>query len=127
VQISATRSLFVAGQDFVRKHPIATRVLIANLVKGQRYVADPGNRAEVIALVAEHTKQDKALVEAIWGEYIFDPTFDEDYVSDMQSMTQYLVASGRVKDAKHPLDYTYTDPVGAAEPAAVKQPGRWKI
>jgi ABC-type nitrate/sulfonate/bicarbonate transport system substrate-binding protein len=127
VQISATRSLFVASQDFVRKNPIATRVLMANLVKGQRYVADPGNRTEVVALVAEYTKQDKGLVEAIWGEYVFDPAFDEKYVADMQSMTQYLLASGRVKNAKHPLDYTYSDPVGAADPAAVEQPGRWKI
>jgi taurine transport system substrate-binding protein len=126
VQISATRSLFVASQDFVKKNPIATRVLMAHLVKAQRYVADPGNRGDVIGLVAEHTKQDKALVEAIWGEYIFDPTFDEKYVADMQSMTQYLVASGRVKDPKHPLDYTYSDPVGAADPSLVKQPGRWK-
>ena len=125
-QISATRSLFVASEDFVRRNPVATRALMAILVRGQKYVADPRNRAEVVALVARETKQDLALVDAIWGEYVFDPAFDERYVADMQSMTDYLVASGRVKSPKSPLDYTFTDPVAAADPALVKLPGRWK-
>jgi ABC-type nitrate/sulfonate/bicarbonate transport system substrate-binding protein len=125
-QVSATRSLFVASQEFVKKNPIATKALMTILVRGQKYVADPKNRAEVIDLVAVELKQDKALVEAIWGEYVFDPSFDEKYAADMKSMTDYLVASGRVKAAKDPLDYTYSDPVAAADPALVKLPGRWK-
>lgn len=125
-QVSATRSIFVASQDFVKRNPNATRAIMAILVRAQRYVADAANRAEVIGLVAAETKQDRALVEAIWGEYAFDPTFDERYVADMESMTAYLVASGRVKQAKHPLDYTFTDPVAAADPSLVKVAGRWK-
>lgn len=125
-QVSATRSIFVASQDFVKKNPNATRAIMAILVRAQRYAADPANRAEVVGLVAEQTKQDRALVEAIWGEYVFDPVFDDRYVADMESMTAYLVASGRVKQPKHPLDYTFTDPVAAADPSLVKVPGRWK-
>jgi ABC-type nitrate/sulfonate/bicarbonate transport system substrate-binding protein len=125
-QVSATRSIFVASQDFVRRNPNATRALMAILVRGQRYAADPKNRDEVIGLVAQETKQDRALVEAIWGEYVFDPSFDAAYVADMESMTAFLVASGRVKDAKHPLSYTFTDPVGAADPSLVKVTGGWK-
>ena len=125
VRISATRSLFVASQDFVRKNPKATNALMAALVRAQGYVADPANKGEVIALVAEKTKQDKALVEAIWHQYVFDPTFDEGYAADMRVMTGYLQASGRIKEAKDPLDFTYSAPAVAAG-AKAPAPGRWK-
>jgi ABC-type nitrate/sulfonate/bicarbonate transport system substrate-binding protein len=126
VGVSATRSIFVASEEFVRKSPNATRILMAVLVRGQKYVADPANRTEVLDLVAAQTKQDRALVEAIWGDYAFDPTFDEAYVRDMESMSGFLVASGRLRAPKHPLDYTFSDPVAAADPALVRLPGRWK-
>ena len=126
VAVSATRSIFVASEEFVRKNPNATRILMAVLVRGQRYVADPANRTEVLDLVAAQTKQDRALVEAIWGDYVFNPAFDEAYVRDMESMSGYLVASGRLRSPKHPLDYTFSDPVAAADPSLVRTPGRWK-
>jgi ABC-type nitrate/sulfonate/bicarbonate transport system substrate-binding protein len=126
VQVSVTRSLFVAGQDFVRRNPAGVRALMAVLVRAQRYVADPANRAEVLPLVADQTRQPRELVEAIWGEYDFDPAFDQRYVADMESMTQYLVASGRARQARNPLDYTFTDPVAAADTGLVRTPGRWR-
>lgn len=126
VQVSATRSIFVASEDFVRRSPNATRILMAILVRGQRYVANPANRAEVLGMVATATRQDRALVEAIWGDYEFNPVFDEAYVRDMESMSNYLVASGRMRSPKHPLEYTFTDPVAAADPALVRLPGRWR-
>jgi hypothetical protein len=43
----------------------------------------------------------------------------------MRTMTGYLQASGRIKEAKDPLDFTYSAPAVAA---GVKAPalGRWK-
>lgn len=127
VQISYTRSLFVASQEFARKNPVATARMVAVLLRGQRYVADPKNRSEVIALFCEQTKQDKALAEAIWDEYVFDPVFDDAYVKDMEAMTAYLAATGRIKGPKNVLDYTFTAPLAAADPALVKVPGRVKF
>ena len=126
VQVSVTRSLFVANQDFVRRNPNATRALMGVLVRAQRHVADRANRAEVLALVAEQTRQPRDLVEAIWDEYVFDPIFDERYVADMDGMAQYLVASGRARQARPVLDFTFTDPVAAADPALVRTAGRWR-
>jgi len=126
VQISYTRSLFVVSQEFVRKNPVATRRMVEVLLRSQRYVADPKNRNEVIALFVEQSRQDRALAEAIWDQYVFDPTFDDRYVRDMERLTEYLVASGRLKAPRHPLDYTYTDPSAAVDPALVKVAGRFK-
>jgi taurine transport system substrate-binding protein len=126
-QVSATRSIFVASQDFVRKNPKATRALMAALVRGQRYAANPANRAEVIGLVATETKQDTALVEAIWSQYDFNPAIDDAYVADMRSMSEFLVASGRMKTVQNPMDYTFTGAVAAADPALVKVQGGMKL
>ena len=127
VQVSYTRSMFVASQDFVKKNPVATRKMVEVLLRGQKYAADPKNRDEVLTLFAEQSKQDKALAQAIWEEYVFDPTFDDAYVKDMDQMTAYLVASGRVKMPKPVLDYTYSAPLAAVDPALVKVPGRFKV
>jgi ABC-type nitrate/sulfonate/bicarbonate transport system substrate-binding protein len=125
VRISATRSLFVASEGFVREKPNATRALVAVLTRAQAYVADPKNRAEILPLVAKETKQELPLVEAIWDQYEFNPSFDEGYVADMGAMTSYLVSAGVIHDAKNPLDFTYTAPAAAAG-VAVKVAGRWK-
>ena len=80
----------------------------------------------MLTLFAEQSKQDKVLAQAIWDEYQFDPVFDDAYVKDMEQMTAYLVASGRIKSAKSVLDYTYTAPLAAADPALVKVAGHVK-
>ena len=126
VQISYTRSLFVASQEFVRKNPVATGKMMEVLLRAQRYVADQKNRNEVVTLFVNETKQDRTLADAIWDQYTFDPTFDESYVRDMERLTEFLVASGRLKSPKHPLDYTFTDPVAAVDKSLVKVPGRFK-
>ncbi len=127
VQISYTRSLFVASREFARKNPIATARMVSVLLRGQRYVADPKNRAEVITLFCEQTKQDRVLAEAIWDEYTFDPVFDDAYVKDMDALTAYLAATGRIKAPKNVLEYTYTAPLAAADPNLVKVAGRVKF
>jgi len=126
VKISYSRSLFVASQEFVKKNPVATQKMVEVLLRGQKYVADAKNRDEVITLFSEQTKQDKALAQAIWNDYGFDPVFDEEYVKDMDQTTAYLVATGRIKAPQNVLDYTYTAPLAAIEPGLVKVPGRFK-
>ena len=116
----------MASQEFVRKNPIATRRMMEVLLRAQRYVADAKNRDEVITLFVKETKQDRALADAIWDQYTFDPVFDERYVRDMERLSEFLVATGRLKSPKHPLEYTFTDPIAAADPALVKVPGRFK-
>jgi ABC-type nitrate/sulfonate/bicarbonate transport system substrate-binding protein len=125
-QISYTRSLFVASEDFVRKNPIATRRMVEVLVRAQRYVSDRNNRNEVVGLFVEQTKQDRALADAIWDQYTFDPVFDESYVRDMERLSEFLVVSGRLKSPKHPLDYTFSEPVAAVDRGLVKVAGRFK-
>lgn len=124
-KVSTNRSLFVASQDFVRRNPEATNRLMQVLVQAQRYVADPANRAEVLPLVAAETKQEPALVEAIWDLYAFEPRFDQAYVDDMARMTDFLVVSGRAAEALDPMSYTYTAPVAAVDPSLVTVAGGW--
>lgn len=126
-QVPHTRSLFLATQEFVRSNPIATRQMVVAMLRAQRYVSDPKNREEVIDLFCRETKRDKASVIAMWGDYVFDPAFDQAYVDDMKSMTDSLAAGGAIKSPKDPLDYTFSNPIAAADPTLVKVPGRFEV
>jgi ABC-type nitrate/sulfonate/bicarbonate transport system substrate-binding protein len=126
VRVSNNRSIFVANQDYVRKHPRAVAAMMAVLLRGQRASADPARRDETIRIFSEFQKQDAAMNRAIWGDYVFNPAFDEAYVEDMERTAAFLESAGRIKKRIHVLDYTYTEPLGRLDPALVKVRGRWK-
>ena len=126
-QVPHSRSLFVATQEFVRRNPIATRQMVVGLLMAQRYVADPKNRDEVIDLYCRQTRKDKAPVTAMWDDYVFNPAFDQAYVTDMKAMTDSLAAGGRIKSPKDPLDFTFSSPLEAADPTLVKVAGRFQV
>lgn len=126
VQISHNRSIFVASQDFVRDNPNTVDALMRVLLRASRYVADPANKEEVLKLFSDFQDQHIELNRAIWDDYVFDPTFDENYVADMEATADFLEATGRIRDRMHVLDYTYTEPAAKVEPALVEVEGRWQ-
>ena len=109
-----------------RKNSNAVHALMVTPIRGQKHVADPANRADVIGLVTRESKQNLE-VEAIWGQYVLHPAFDETYVADMRSMAGYLVASSRMRAVADPMDDTYTAPVSAADPGMIKIQGGARI
>jgi len=126
VRVSNNRSIFVANQDYVRKNPQAVSAMLAVLLRGQRQSADPARRDETVRIFSEFQKQDAAANRAIWGDYVFNPAFDEAYVEDMERTAAFLEASGRIRKRIDILDYTYTDPLERIDPSLVKVRGRWK-
>ncbi len=126
VKVSDGRSLLVVSQEFARRSPNALRAATGALLRAQRYVANPANTDEVQRMFAEFQKQDIALVRAIWGNYVFNPGFDDAYVADMERTAAYLEASGRIKKRMNVLDYTFTDPLAGHDKSLVKVEGRWK-
>lgn len=126
VRVSNNRSILVANQDFVRKNPQAVSAMLAVLLRGQRQAADPARRDETVRIFSEFQKQDAAMNRAIWGDYVFNPAFDEAYVEDMERTAAFLQSTGRIKNRIHVLDYTYSEPLERLDPALVKVRGRWK-
>jgi ABC-type nitrate/sulfonate/bicarbonate transport system substrate-binding protein len=126
VRVSNNRSIFVANQDYVRKNPQAVAATLGVLLRGQRQSADPARRDDTIRIFSEFQKQDAAMNRAIWGDYVFNPAFDEAYVEDMERTAAFLESAGRIKKRVHVLDYTYSDPLERLDPALVKVRGRWK-
>lgn len=126
VQTSHTRSVWVASEDFVRNNPNAANAMMKVMLRAQAYVANPANRAEVIRLFSEFQEQQIADNEAIWDDYIFDPSFGESYVNDMQAYTDFLAAAGRISDPQSPMSYTYTGYVEEFRPNLVTVQGTWQ-
>jgi ABC-type nitrate/sulfonate/bicarbonate transport system substrate-binding protein len=126
VRVSNNRSIFVANQDYVRKNPQAVAAMLTVLLRGQRQSADPARRDDTVRIFSEFQKQDAAMNRAIWGDYVFNPAFDEAYVEDMERTAAFLESAGRIRKRIHVLDYTYSDPLERVDPALVKVRGRWK-
>jgi hypothetical protein len=96
------------------------------LMRASRYVADPANREEVLKLFSDFQSQDIEVNRALWDDYVFDPTIDQDYVADMEATAAFLEATGRIRDRMDVLEYTYTEPVRKVEPALVEVEGKWQ-
>lgn len=126
VKVSDNRSLWVASQDFAKRNPKATKAILDVMVKAQRYVADPKNKAETIKLFSEFQKQEVAMNEAIWGNYVFDATFDQAYVDDMARTAEYLVEAGRIRRNVEPMSFSYTSLLKEIDSSLVKVEGGWK-
>lgn len=125
-KVSDNRSLYVVSQEFARRNPRATAALAAVMVRAQKYVASPANTDEVQKTFSDYQKQKVEDNKAIWGNYVFNPAFDDHYVGDMERTADFLEASGRIKKRVHVLDYTFTGPVAAADRSLVKVEGKWK-
>ena len=126
VQVSNNRSMFVASQEFVRDNPNTVQAMMEVLVRAQEYVADPANRTEVIQLFSEFQDQPVEMNDALFdNNYVFDPTFDDAYIADMEAISAFLASSGRIKDPMEVLDYTYTEPVASIDQSLVQVKGRW--
>jgi ABC-type nitrate/sulfonate/bicarbonate transport system substrate-binding protein len=126
VQISHNRSIFVASEEFVRANPNTVDALMRVLMRASRYVADPANKEEVLKLFSDFQDQDIEVNRALWDNYVFDPTIDENYVADMEATAAFLEATGRIRDRMDVLEYTYTEPVAKVAPSLVEVEGRWQ-
>ncbi|WP_430439854.1 ABC transporter substrate-binding protein [Shinella sp.] len=126
VAVSNNRTVWVASQDWVRAHPVATEALVKVLTKAQAYVADPANKDEVLKIFSDFQKQPVEMNTALLGDYTFKPDIDTSYVEDMAAIADYLKATNRIPgEAKDVLTYTYTAPLKAANAAAVSVEGQW--
>ena len=125
-QVSFTRSEWVMSEDFIRQNPNAARNIMLVMLRAQDYVSDPANRDEVLDMVSQYLDQPRAQVEAPWDDYLFESTFDENYVRDQQEYTDFLFNSGRIEEEIDPLDYTYTGYAEEYDPSLVTVQGNWQ-
>jgi ABC-type nitrate/sulfonate/bicarbonate transport system substrate-binding protein len=126
VQVSFTRSLWVASEEFIRQNPNASHAMAQVLLRAQDYVNDPANREEVVQMISEFMDQPVEQNQALWDDYSFVNVFDEEYLRDMQEYTEFLFNAGRIDQQIDPLDYTYTGYVEEYDPTRVKIEGKWQ-
>lgn len=125
-QTSFTRSVWVMSEQFIQDNPNAACAITHALLRGQEYAADPANRDAVVELISTVLDQPLEQNDALWDDYDFDPTFDENYVRDMQQYTEFLFDAGRIEEQLDPLSYTYTDFVQQYDADLVEVEGNWQ-
>jgi ABC-type nitrate/sulfonate/bicarbonate transport system substrate-binding protein len=124
-QTSFTLSLWVTSESFLRESPNAARAMTHVLLRAQEYVRDPANRDEVIETVSTYLEQPVQQNQALWDDYDFDPTIDQDYIRDMQAYTDFLFEAGRIESQLDPLSYTFTGFLEEYDPSLVQVQGQW--
>jgi ABC-type nitrate/sulfonate/bicarbonate transport system substrate-binding protein len=125
VKVSGNRSILVASQDFVRRNPRTVAAVMRVLLRGIRQCADASKVDETVRIFSEFQHQEVAVNRAIWGDYVFNPIFDDAYVQDMERTAAFLEATGRIRRRINVLDYSYTDPLKQIDAALVRVEGRW--
>jgi ABC-type nitrate/sulfonate/bicarbonate transport system substrate-binding protein len=128
---SHTNVPVVFTESFIRKNPNAAKAILEVLLRGQAYCENPGNKEEVMKIHQEFTEQSMEIIEMGWEPYWGHPDLpngpiNERFVADMQNYTDFLQSHGRIKDAMHPLDYTYTGFLEEVKPEFVEIKGKWK-
>jgi len=126
VQVSNNRSMWVVAESWARENPKATRALVKVLLKAQAYVADPANKSEVVKIFSDFQDQPVEMNMALMDNYVFDPTVDEAYITDMDAIADFLVATKRIRNKREIMSYTYTDPLSEVDPSLVKIEGGWQ-
>jgi ABC-type nitrate/sulfonate/bicarbonate transport system substrate-binding protein len=125
-QVSNNRTVWVASEDWVRRHPNATKALVKVLLKTQAYIRDPANRDEVLKIYSDFQKQPLEMNKELLGDYTFDPTVDQTYVEDMGAIADFLESTNRISNRMDILTYTNTEPMKEVDPSLVKVEGKWK-
>ena len=125
-QSSFTRSVWVMSEAFLTENPNAASAIMHVMHRAQDYVADPDNRDEVLETVAEFLDQDIELIEAQWDDYVFESVFDDAYVADMQTYTDFLLEAGRIDEAQDPMSYTVTSFMAEHNEDNVEVEGTWE-
>ena len=77
-------------------------------------------------IFSEFQDQPVEMNMALLDNYVFDPTVDEAYVTDMDAIADFLLATKRIRDKRDIMSYTYTDPIKEVDPSLVKIEGGWK-
>lgn len=126
VKVSDNRSILVASQDFVRRNPRTVNAVMRVLVRGIRQCADAAKTDDNVRIFSEFQRQDAAINRAIWGNYVFNPAFDDAYVQDMERTAAFLEATGRIRRRIDVLDYSYTEPLKQIDASLVRVEGRWR-
>ncbi len=126
VQVSNNRSMWVVAESWAKANPKATKALVKVLLKAQAYVADPKNQSEAVKIFSEFQKQPVEMNMALMDNYVFNPTVDQAYITDMDAIAIFLEKTNRIKNRRDILSYTYTDPIKEVDPSLVKIEGKWK-
>jgi taurine transport system substrate-binding protein len=126
VQIDYTRGIVAAAAPFVKKNPKTIDALMHADVKAQAFVSDPKNYDKVLAVYTKQFNLDPEVYKTIIKEYHGTLALDKSYVDDMNTIQDFLSATGRLKNRVDVLDITYGEPLRSIDPKLVTVDAKWK-
>jgi ABC-type nitrate/sulfonate/bicarbonate transport system substrate-binding protein len=110
----------VAGQEYVKKNPEATKKVLRALLKAEIFVQE--HPEESRRLVAEFIKTDKAILDEIWDIFTLRLSLNQALIVDLEDQTRWAMKNRLTirSDMPNYLDFIYTDGLQAVKPEAVR-------
>jgi len=110
----------VAGQEYVKKNPGATKKVLRALVKAETFVQQ--HPEESRRLVAKFIKTDKVTLNEIWDIFTLRVSLDQALIVDLEDQTRWAMKYRLTtrRDMPNYLDFIYTDGLQAVKPEAVR-------
>ncbi|MCX5848029.1 MAG: NrtA/SsuA/CpmA family ABC transporter substrate-binding protein [Deltaproteobacteria bacterium] len=110
----------VAGQDYVKKNPVAVKKVLRALIKAETFVQQHPEEAR--RCVAEFIKVDKALLDELWDIFTFRVALDQALLIDFEDQTRWAIKQRLTehRDMPNYLDFIYIDGLEAVKPDAVR-------
>ena len=97
-RVDSTRGILASTERFVKANPLTVDALLRAYAAAQTFVSDPKNYAEVVTIFSKHHNQDAELNKVLLKEYSSSLALDDAYLADMNSVQDFLAASGRLRN-----------------------------
>ena len=96
------------------------------MARAHAYAADPANKAEVVAAFAAYQDQPVQMNSDLYENYVFDLTIDDQFLSDVNAVVDYLLSVGRIKSGMDATEFVYTDALKKVDSSLVTAEGAWQ-
>lgn len=109
------------NSDFAQKNPAVVDGFLKALVKSEQFIKDNPDQAKDI--VIKYTKLDRAVVDGIWGNFVFAPALTQLLIDYQNQQAVWAKSKGTVSADTPVPDFrqkVYADPLRKIKPEAVQ-------
>ncbi|MDH3974073.1 MAG: NrtA/SsuA/CpmA family ABC transporter substrate-binding protein [Deltaproteobacteria bacterium] len=111
---------FMVMNDFAKNRPRAIRKFLRAISRATLFINKHRQKAQ--AIVAERLKLDKAIVTALWDDFVFELSLNQELVVTLEVEARWAInerLTGK-KEVPNYLDYIYLDALKEINPQSIK-------
>ncbi|MCZ7573272.1 MAG: ABC transporter substrate-binding protein [Ardenticatenaceae bacterium] len=101
-KIFGGRTVIIANDTLIQEHPDVVKAYLRVVDRVYKWLADPANRKEAVAILAEESKADEAVIDVTMDQIAYQLTVDDAFLRDVYTAAEVLYDAGKLKSAPAP-------------------------